>query len=357
MVQQQRPLGLILVFILLGLVGQYLFKGGMSLPVSKELVSLIGQDLATGAFGSGLLHIVHLLLHPLILSGLAAYALSTACWLAVLSKTDLSFAYPMLSIGYVAILLMGWIAFDEHVTLLRWLGVLLISVGILGIYSERRFLQFGYLMAATLVAVAGAVLMTAAAGSPAEIKDKPFALLLLSIVMGLVGQVLFKAGMNRPAYKEQISAIGALVRSVRQKGPAPLGDAVVSTVLLFLRPFIVGGLACYGISTVCYLVVLGRTPLSFAYPMLALGYVAILLMGWLLFHERVTAVRWFGVVLIIYGIVAIYSEEMVHQYAGVYAGGLVAMALFLSLAARSARNASAGSRQQAADSIQIQHPL
>lgn len=331
MVQQQRPLGLILVFILLGLVGQYLFKGGMSLPVSKELVAAVGQDVATGAFVSALLHVVQLLLHPLILTGLAAYALSTACWLAVLSKTDLSFAYPMLSIGYVAILLMGWLRFDEDVTLLRWMGVLLISVGIIGIYSERRFLQFGYLLAGALVLVGVLVLVTAASGAPAEIKDKPFALLLFSIVMGLVGQFMFKAGMNKPAYKQQISSIGAMVRSGGFVG------AIVSTVLLFLRPYIVGGLCCYGLSTVCYLIVLSRTPLSFAYPMLALGYVAILLMGWLLFHERVTAVRWFGVVLIIWGIVAIYSEELVHEHAAVYAGGLAAMALFLALASRASR--------------------
>lgn len=341
MVQQQRPLGLILLFILLGLVGQYLFKGGMSLPVSKELINTVGQDLATGGVAAAVLHIVTLLVQPFIFSGLVAYALSTACWLAVLSKTDLSFAYPMLSIGYVAILLMGWIAFDEHVTLLRWLGVLLISVGIIGIYSERRFLRWGYGLAATLVGVGAAVLVTAAAGAPAPVKDKPIALIALSITVGLVGQFMFKSGMNKPAYREHISSIGAMVRSIPRKGPGELARAAISTVTLFLRPFIVGGLACYGISTVCWLALLSRTPLSFAYPLLSLGYVAILLMGWLLFKERVTSVRWFGVVLIIYGIITIYSEEMVHLHATLYAAGLALMAFFLTLAARASRSAVA----------------
>lgn len=342
--QQQRPIGLILLFILLGLVGQYLFKGGMSLDVPKALIAAVIQDLGRvsqgdlAGLGGAALHVVILLLQPHIFFGLSAYALSTACWLAVLSKTELSFAYPMLSIGYVAILLMGWLAFGEHVTPLRWLGVLLICVGILGIYSERRFLRWGYGFAGLLTAVAATVVLTSHVTSPAAIPDKPVAVIAVSILLGLVGQFLFKTGMNKPEYQAQVSAIGAGLRSAPQQGLRPLLPAAVTTVGLFLRPYVLGGLSCYVMSTVSWLYLLTRMPLSFLYPLLSTGYVAVLLMGWLLFHETVTAIRWYGVILICYGIITIFSEERVYAHSLLYGAGLVGMALFLGLASRSARS-------------------
>lgn len=336
-------MGLIFLFILLGLIGQYLFKGGMSLETSKALVGALGQDLARlgrgepGGLGQGLVHTLTLLLQPPIFLGLVSYALSTVCWLAVLSKTDLSFAYPMMSIGYVAILLMGWLAFGEHVTVLRWMGVLLISIGIVAIYSERRFVGWGTGFAALLTALALGTVFTSQVTDPAPVADKPVILIALAIVLGLVGQFLFKSGMNRPAYQEQVRTIGASVRAVRRGGLAPAVTAAVTTVALFLRPYVLGGLTSYGLSTVFWLALLSRAPLSFVYPLLSIGYVAILLMGWLLFHERVTVLRWYGVVLICYGIVTIYSEEMVHAHATLFASGLVGMALFLGYASRAAR--------------------
>ena len=339
--QQTKPLGLILLFILLGVVGQYLFKGGMSQDVPKALMAAMGQDLAglargqVASAGTLLLNTVLLLLQPQIFLGLSAYVLSMACWLAVLSKTDLSFAYPMLSIGYVAILLIGWLAFGEVVSPLRWLGVLLICVGIVAIYSEVFFLHWGYGFAGLMVAMATTVTWTARVGEPTPVTDKPVALIALSLSLGLVGQFLFKAGMNRPEYRDRIGAIGAAAREVRQgRGQAALA-ALGHILVLFLRPYVVAGSLCYAVSTLSWLAILARTPLSFVYPLISIGYVAILLMGWLLFHERVTLFRWFGVALICYGIVTIYSEELVHAHAQAFAGGLVGMALFLALAARS----------------------
>ena len=39
--------------------------------------------------------------NPFILLGLLCYAISVVVWILVLSRVDVSFAYPMLSVGYI----------------------------------------------------------------------------------------------------------------------------------------------------------------------------------------------------------------------------------------------------------------
>lgn len=336
--QQPKPVGLIVLFIFLGLVGQYLFKGGMSQDAPKTLMGLIEGDLVgflqaplaatVSLFGN----LVSLLLQPPIFLGLLAYVLSTVCWLAVLSKTDLSFAYPMISIGYVAVLIIGWLAFDEEVSLLRWLGVVLICIGIVALYSEHFFIRWGMVFAGLLLGVAGIVGLATHATEPTLPFDKPMGLIAFSITLGILGQYLFKTGMNRPEYRAQISAIGAALRPGEDRS---VRVAALNVLALFVRPFVLAGVVCYGVSTISWLAILGRTPLSFVYPLLSIGYVAILLMGWLLFREQVTLLRWFGAGLVCYGIVTIYSEELVHTHWPFFAGGLVVLALGLGLASRS----------------------
>jgi drug/metabolite transporter (DMT)-like permease len=234
----------------------------------------------------------------------------------------------------VAVLLIGWLSFGEVVSLLRWLGVILICVGIVAIYSEQFFLTRGYVFAGLMVGLAAVVGWTTTVADPTPIFDKPVGLIAMSITLGILGQFLFKAGMNRPEYRDQISAIGAALRPGERRSMA---GAVGQVLHLFVRPFVVAGVVCYGVSTISWLAILGRTPLSFVYPLISIGYVAILLMGWLLFHERVTALRWYGVVLICYGIVTIFSEELVHAHSLAFAGGLVLLAAILGVASRATR--------------------
>ena len=41
--------------------------------------------------------------NPFVVGGAVAYALSFALWLIVLTRVDLSYAYPLLSMGYVLV--------------------------------------------------------------------------------------------------------------------------------------------------------------------------------------------------------------------------------------------------------------
>jgi len=62
--------------------------------------------------------------------GFFLFALSSVAWLVVLSRVDLSFAYPMVSTGYVLTVLISWKYLGESVSPARWLGVVIICLGV-----------------------------------------------------------------------------------------------------------------------------------------------------------------------------------------------------------------------------------
>lgn len=74
--------------------------------------------------------------NPLVLFGLGLYVVSSVFWILGLSNKDLSYAYPMLSLGYLAIVLVSWFFLGEQITLLRLLGVAFIAVGVSLIFKS-----------------------------------------------------------------------------------------------------------------------------------------------------------------------------------------------------------------------------
>ena len=66
-----------------------------------------------------------------ILGGLACYALSLVVWIMGLSRTDVTIAYPMLSLGYVVAALGAWMFLGETVSLQRVLAIGVIMLGVL----------------------------------------------------------------------------------------------------------------------------------------------------------------------------------------------------------------------------------
>jgi drug/metabolite transporter (DMT)-like permease len=51
-------------------------------------------------------------------------------WLIVLSKLDLSYAYPILAFSYCIVPLLSWWIFGEQVSPMRWVGILVICAGV-----------------------------------------------------------------------------------------------------------------------------------------------------------------------------------------------------------------------------------
>jgi drug/metabolite transporter (DMT)-like permease len=70
-----------------------------------------------------------------IFVGLVCYVTSVIVWLSVLSRTEVSVAYPLSSLGYVATAVAAWYLFGEPMTGLRVGGILII---IFGVYLVAR---------------------------------------------------------------------------------------------------------------------------------------------------------------------------------------------------------------------------
>jgi multidrug transporter EmrE-like cation transporter len=75
--------------------------------------------------------LLKLVLNPWIMISMAAGFLALVCWLAAMTKFELSYAYPFMSLAFVLVLILSAILFHEAVTLPKVLGVLLVISGII----------------------------------------------------------------------------------------------------------------------------------------------------------------------------------------------------------------------------------
>ncbi|MDI6689730.1 MAG: EamA family transporter [Actinomycetota bacterium] len=113
-------LALIILSISFAVSGQLCLKVGMNSVgrISASHLSNLGGT------------IVMVATTPLVVLGLFLYVIAASIWLVVLSRVDLSFAYPMLGLSYVMVLIISSIFLRENVTALRWLGTFVICFGV-----------------------------------------------------------------------------------------------------------------------------------------------------------------------------------------------------------------------------------
>ncbi|KQV49030.1 EamA family transporter [Massilia sp. Root335] len=65
-----------------------------------------------------------------ILAGLACYGISLVVWIIGLSRTDVTIAYPMLSLGYVVSAIGAWMFLGEVVSPQRLVAIGVIVIGV-----------------------------------------------------------------------------------------------------------------------------------------------------------------------------------------------------------------------------------
>jgi len=108
----------IITSVTLGVVGQLFIKKGLN--------SLVGLNFSAGVVAS----YMKIFFSPFIIVGLSIYFLGVFFWLYALSKVELSFAYPFVSLSYVLVLLFSSLVLGEQVSLIRWIGALSIGLGV-----------------------------------------------------------------------------------------------------------------------------------------------------------------------------------------------------------------------------------
>lgn len=78
---------------------------------------------------TAVLRIVQIVFSPWVFAGLCTFVISMASHLFVLSKVDISFAYPFLSLAYVAVAIFAWLVFKEDLGAFKIAGIALICLG------------------------------------------------------------------------------------------------------------------------------------------------------------------------------------------------------------------------------------
>ncbi|WP_433744920.1 EamA family transporter [Falsibacillus pallidus] len=106
-----------------------------------------------------------------------------------------------------------------------------------------------------------------------------FLLILVSVFLSAGGQIVLKLGANHPSTRDGI-----------------LGFFTLYNIL---------GLGLYGLSAVMWMLVLRKVELSYAYPMVSLGYVLVVIASYYIFGESINTLRVAGLVFIMIGIVFI----------------------------------------------------
>ena len=114
-----------------------------------------------------------------------------------------------------------------------------------------------------------------------------FAFIISGVLLNACAQLLLKAGTNA------------------------LGGAIHLTMSNWFETFIkvatqlpiLGGLACYGVSLVVWIIGLSRTDVTIAYPMLSLGYVVSAIGAWMFLGEVIPPQRLLAIGVIMLGVV------------------------------------------------------
>ena len=112
-----------------------------------------------------------------------------------------------------------------------------------------------------------------------------FALILTGVLLNACAQLLLKAGTNAVGHFE-----------FHLENLIPIG------MKLAFQPYIMGGMACYAVSLVVWIMALSRVPVSIAYPMLSIGYVINAFIAWQWFGEALAAQKLLGIGFIVLGV-------------------------------------------------------
>ena len=105
--------------ILLSVAAQFSLKAGMSSGVVRDaLAQPYSLRMVWAVFSNAY-----------VLGGFVLYGVGAIVWLGVLSKWDVSKAYPLVGLGFVFTVIIGFLL-NEQIGLLRLVGVCFICAGV-----------------------------------------------------------------------------------------------------------------------------------------------------------------------------------------------------------------------------------
>jgi multidrug transporter EmrE-like cation transporter len=116
-----------------------------------------------------------------------------------------------------------------------------------------------------------------------------WALILTGVGLNAAAQLLLKVATRPLAHFSQFS----------------MDTLSQSAIILLKSPSFWAGMLCYGASLCVWLAALAKAPVSTAYPMLSLGYVAVATVSFLWLGESMGPAKVLGIALICAGVVLV----------------------------------------------------
>ena len=116
-----KSLVLIVVTVLINTFGQFMVKTGVN---RIGVVSLLDVHA-----------IIRALTSWLVIGGFVIYFISALIWISILSRADLSWAFPILSLSYVITALLSPVLLNESFSAQRLIGTLVICLGVFLVYK------------------------------------------------------------------------------------------------------------------------------------------------------------------------------------------------------------------------------
>jgi drug/metabolite transporter (DMT)-like permease len=105
--------------VLLTVYGQLVFKWQ---------ITMVGTF--PSGLGERLLFLLRFILNPWVISSYVAALLASLSWMGALTKLELSYAYPFISVTFVLVLLLSAVFFREEITVYKVLGSAVILLGV-----------------------------------------------------------------------------------------------------------------------------------------------------------------------------------------------------------------------------------
>ena len=112
--------------VLLNALAQILLKAGM-----KQFGNI---DLKNNIINTS----ISIALNPYIITGFISYGISIILWLWVLSKVDVSLAYPFQALGYIVVTILAWLIFQENISFTRIMALIFITIGLIILAFSAR---------------------------------------------------------------------------------------------------------------------------------------------------------------------------------------------------------------------------
>jgi len=112
-----KNLIMIMATVILNTAGQFMMKAGIN------KIGKIGLGNIMEAFQK-------VVTSWYVIGGFSSYALSAVLWILILSRAELSWAFPMVSLSYVITALLAPYLLNEPFSIQRFIGILVICAGV-----------------------------------------------------------------------------------------------------------------------------------------------------------------------------------------------------------------------------------